>query len=187
MLGVCAELDPPFLSSTGWRLSLGSGVDGTVCAFARGAKNCKIARAAGAGPFCGPPGLDARTWLVDLCGQERRGELSTWWLPRLLCVEPCSTHVVEVVCSCTVQSDSQTTGPVEECRRQAWELQDTLESLAEQSLALGRPPARRPCPPGAGLPQAHTVGFSVPGVSSAVAACAEPVLKTVKPSACLGN
>ena len=111
MLGVCAELDPPFLCSTGWRLSLGSGVDGTVCAFARGAKNCKIARAAGAGPFCGPPGLDARTWLVDLCGQERRGELSTWWLPGLLCVEPCSTHVVEVVCSCTVQSDSQTTGP----------------------------------------------------------------------------
>jgi hypothetical protein len=49
---------PPFLCSTGWRLSLGSGVDGTVCAFAEGAKNCKncSCRGAGAGPFRGPPG-----------------------------------------------------------------------------------------------------------------------------------
>jgi hypothetical protein len=76
---------------------------------------------------------------------------------------------------------------VEECRRQAWEMQDTLESLAEGSGALGRPPARRPGPPVAGLPQAHAVGFSLPGVSSAVAACAGPLPKTVKPSACRGN
>ncbi len=76
---------------------------------------------------------------------------------------------------------------VEECRRQAWEMQDTVDSLAEGSLALGRPLARRPGPPVAGLPYAHAVGFSLPGVSSAVVACVGPLPKTVKPSACRGN
>ena len=66
-------------------------------------------------------------------------------------------------------------------------MQDTLEKLAEESLALGRPPARRTGPSVAGLPQAHAVGFSLSGVSSAVAACAGPLPKTVKPSACRGN
>ena len=36
---------------------------------------------------------------------------------------------------------------VEECRKQAWEMQDTLEKLAAESLALGRPLARRMGPP----------------------------------------
>jgi hypothetical protein len=76
---------------------------------------------------------------------------------------------------------------VEECRRQAWEMQDTLEKLAEESLALGRPPARRTGPPVAGVPQAHAGGFSWAGASSAMAACAGPLPKTVKLSACRGN
>ena len=36
---------------------------------------------------------------------------------------------------------------VEECMRQAREMQDTLEKLAEESLTLGRPLARRKGPP----------------------------------------
>ena len=76
---------------------------------------------------------------------------------------------------------------VEECRRQAWEFQDTLESLAEGSLALGRSPAGGPGPPVAGLPQARAVGLSLPGVSFAEAACAGPLPSAVQPSACRGN
>ena len=68
---------------------------------------------------------------------------------------------------------------VEECRRQAWEFQDTLESLAEGSLALGRSPAGGPGPPVAGLPQARAVGLSLPGVSFAEAACAGPLPSAV--------
>ena len=76
---------------------------------------------------------------------------------------------------------------VEECRKQAWEMQDTLEKLAEESLALGRPPARRTGPSVAGLPQAQAGGFSLPGASSAMAAFAGPLPKAVKLSACRGN
>ena len=75
---------------------------------------------------------------------------------------------------------------VEECRRQAWEF-DTLESLAEGSLALGRFPAGGPGPPVAGLPQVRAVGRSLPGVSFAEAACAGPLPSAVQPHACRGN
>ena len=106
MLGRVAEWDPPFLCSTGWRPSLGPFVDGTVCAVACRAKKFKIVRAAGAGPFGNLSGPDARSrhaW---------RGELSSWWLPTLPCLEPCRTHIViDVVCFCTSQSESQTTDP----------------------------------------------------------------------------
>ena len=76
---------------------------------------------------------------------------------------------------------------VEECRKQAWEMQDTLEKLPEESLALGRPPARRTGPPFAGRPQALAGGLSMTGASSEMAAFVGPLPRTVKPSACRGN
>jgi hypothetical protein len=50
---------------------------------------------------------------------------------------------------------------VEECMRQAREMQDTLEKLAEESLTLGRPLARRKGPPCADVyRKAQDEGFS---------------------------
>ena len=76
---------------------------------------------------------------------------------------------------------------VEECTRQARELQDTLESLAEGSRALGRFPAGGPGPPVAGSLQARAVGPALPGASLAEAACAGPLPRAVLPSVCRGS
>ena len=75
---------------------------------------------------------------------------------------------------------------VEECRKQAWEMQDTLEKLAAESLALGRPLARRMGPPCASVyKKALEEGFSA--TEALAMASAEPLPKTVKLSACRGN
>ena len=76
---------------------------------------------------------------------------------------------------------------VMECMRQARELQDTLESLAEGSRALGRFPAGGPGPPVAGSLQARAVGPALPGASLAEAACAGPLPRAVLPSVCRGS
>ena len=77
---------------------------------------------------------------------------------------------------------------VEECRKQAWEMQEALEKLAAESLALGRPPASRMGPPSASAyMKALEGGLSMTGASSAMATFAGPLPKTVKLSACRGN
>ena len=76
---------------------------------------------------------------------------------------------------------------VEECMRQAREFEDTFESLAEGSRALGRFPAGGPGPPVAGSLQARAVGRALLGASPADSACAGPVPSAVIPSVCRGN
>ena len=75
---------------------------------------------------------------------------------------------------------------VEECMRQAREMQDTLEKWAEESLTLGRPPARRKGPPSAAVYwQAQEEGFTA--TEAWATASAEPLPAKVRPSPCRGN
>ena len=63
---------------------------------------------------------------------------------------------------------------VEEYRRQAWELQETLEKLAAESLTMGRPRARRQGPCDVGVHgRALADGFS-PAEAMAMANAASP-------------
>ena len=75
---------------------------------------------------------------------------------------------------------------VEECRKQAWEMQDTLEKLAAESLSLGMPLARRRGPPCAtAYRKALDEGFSA--TEALAMASAEPLPVKAKPYACRGN
>ena len=76
---------------------------------------------------------------------------------------------------------------VEERMRQAREFLGTLESLVEESRALGGPPAGDPSPPVAGSLQARAVGLALPGASLAEVALAGPLPNAVQPSVCRGN
>ena len=76
---------------------------------------------------------------------------------------------------------------VEDYRRQAWELQDTLEKLAAESLTMGRPRAvrRGACDVGVHR-RALAEGFS-PAVAMAMADAAVPSARQSNLSACRGN
>jgi hypothetical protein len=75
---------------------------------------------------------------------------------------------------------------VEECMRQARELQGTLEKLAEEGLTLGRPLARRKGPPCADVYwTAQEEGFSA--TEAWEMASAEPLPAKVRPHSCRGN
>ena len=75
---------------------------------------------------------------------------------------------------------------VEECRRQAREMQDTLEKLAAESLTLGRPLARRNGPPCADVyRKALDEGFSA--TEALAMASAAPLPVKVRPYSCRGN
>ena len=75
---------------------------------------------------------------------------------------------------------------VEECMRQAREMQDTLEKLAEESLTLGRPLASRKGPPCADVyRKAQDEGFSA--TEAWAMASAEPLPAKVRPYPCRGN
>jgi hypothetical protein len=75
---------------------------------------------------------------------------------------------------------------VEECMRQARELQGTLEKLAEEGLTLGRPLASRKGPPCADVYwKAQEEGFSA--TEAWAMASAEPLPAKVRPHSCRGN
>ena len=75
---------------------------------------------------------------------------------------------------------------VEECMRQARELQGTLEKLAEEGLTLGRPLARRKGPPCADVYwKAQEEGYTA--AEAWAMASAEPLPAKVRPSPCRGN
>ena len=75
---------------------------------------------------------------------------------------------------------------VEECRKPAWEMQDTLEKLAAESLSLGMPLARRRGPPCAtAYRKALDEGFSA--TEALAMASAEPLPVKATPYACRGN
>jgi hypothetical protein len=75
---------------------------------------------------------------------------------------------------------------VEECMRQAREMQDTLGKWAEESLTLGRPPACRKGPLCADVCwKAQEVGHTA--TEAWATASAEPLPAKVSPSPCRGN
>ena len=75
---------------------------------------------------------------------------------------------------------------VEECMRKVREMQDTLEKWAEESLALGKPPARRKGPPCADVYwKAQEEGYTA--AEAWAMASAEPLPAKVRPSPCRGS
>jgi hypothetical protein len=75
---------------------------------------------------------------------------------------------------------------VEECMRRARELQDSLEKLAEESLTMGMPPARRKGPPCEEVYwKAQEEWFCA--TEAWAMACAEPLPAKVRPNPCRGN
>jgi hypothetical protein len=75
---------------------------------------------------------------------------------------------------------------VEECLREAREMQETLEKWAEESLALGRPPAGRKGPPRAEVYwRAQEEGYTA--TEDWAMASAEPLPAKARHSPCRGN